>query len=89
MTGEDAGEVYVLYMDPNRRGEGVGTKLLAAITDQQVKFGAKFQWVSVQKGNAKGIPFYEAKGFQPDSECVGYGNTEEEHYVSVRYCREV
>lgn len=89
MTGDDAGEVYVLYMDPDRRGEGVGTKLLEAITEQQKEFGAITQWVSVQKGNEKGIPFYEARGFQYDSEQTGYANKEDDKYISVRYSRKV
>ncbi len=89
MTGDDAGEVYVLYMDPDRRGEGVGTKLLEAITAQQKEFGARTQWVSVQKGNEKGIPFYRAKGFLYDSEQAGYANKEDEEYISVRYSRNV
>jgi hypothetical protein len=29
----------------------------------QKEKGATQQWVSVAKGNQKGIPFYEAKGF--------------------------
>ncbi|WP_338035672.1 GNAT family N-acetyltransferase [Halalkalibacterium halodurans] len=57
MTADHVGEIFVLYMDPVRRGEGVGTKLLEAITAQQKEFGAMEQWVSVAKGNEKGIPF--------------------------------
>ncbi|MFP7170377.1 GNAT family N-acetyltransferase [Terribacillus sp. FSL K6-0262] len=35
MIGEGVGEVFVLYLDPDRRNEGIGTKLLAALTAQQ------------------------------------------------------
>ncbi|MFP3338890.1 GNAT family N-acetyltransferase, partial [Micrococcus sp. SIMBA_131] len=31
MIGEDEGEIFVLYLDPNRRNEGIGTILLDAI----------------------------------------------------------
>ena len=56
-------EIYVLYLDPNRRGEGVGTLLLNAITAELIAQGACEQWVSVTPNNSKGIPFYKARGF--------------------------
>jgi GNAT superfamily N-acetyltransferase len=87
MIGDTDGEVYVLYLDPSRRNEGIGTLLLDAITQQQKEeFHASKQWVSVQKGNQKGIPFYEARGFVYVQEQHGYGNDEED-YKSLRYSR--
>jgi GNAT superfamily N-acetyltransferase len=57
MTSPETGEVFVLYIDPNRRHEGIGTKLLERLTDWHKQHGAKWQWVSVMKNNNKGIPF--------------------------------
>ncbi|MFI8684748.1 GNAT family N-acetyltransferase [Rossellomorea sp. NPDC077527] len=89
MIGETDGELFVLYLDPTRRNEGIGTLLLEAITQQQKEeFHANKQWVSVQKGNEKGIPFYEAKGFGYEREQPVYGN-EEGEYRSLRYSRDV
>ncbi|WP_327205552.1 GNAT family N-acetyltransferase [Rossellomorea vietnamensis] len=88
MVSETEGELYVLYLDPLRRNEGIGTRLLDAITKQQKEeFNARKQWVSVQQGNQKGIPFYEAKGFVYEGEQAGYGNKDGEDYRSVRYFR--
>ncbi|TWT13341.1 GNAT family N-acetyltransferase [Planomicrobium sp. CPCC 101079] len=88
MNGEGSGEVFVLYLKPDRRNEGIGTRLLDAITKQQKEeFGAHEQWVSVGKGNQKGIPFYEAKGFAFQQEQQGYGNSKGENYISLRYYR--
>ncbi|MGD6803860.1 GNAT family N-acetyltransferase [Rossellomorea aquimaris] len=90
MTGDTTGEIYVLYMDPVRRGEGIGSQLLEAITSQQKEeFQAGEQWVSVQQGNTKGIPFYEAKGFTFKHEEPGHGNEEAENYISLRFSREI
>lgn len=58
-----AGQVWVLYLEPSRLRKGIGTRLLGALTEQQRAFGATEQWVSVEKRNAKGLPFYLAKGF--------------------------
>jgi GNAT superfamily N-acetyltransferase len=90
MINDTAGEVFVLYLNPNRRNEGIGTMLLESITKQQKEeFSASEQWVSVQKGNQKGIPFYEARGFIFQHEQNGYGNAEGEDYISLRYCRQL
>jgi GNAT superfamily N-acetyltransferase len=60
MTEPGVGEIFVLYLDPPRRGEGIGTLLLDAITEQQRVQGAREQWVSVEPENTKGLPFYYA-----------------------------
>ena len=90
MIEETSGEVFVLYLDPSRRNEGIGTMLLDAITKQQKEeFNAKEQWVSVAKGNQKAIPFYVAKGFMFNREVDGHGIVDGERYSSVRYCRTI
>lgn len=80
---DTSGEIYVLYLNPNRRNEGVGSLLLRAITEQQKEWGIKEQWVSVQKGNQKAIPFYEAKGFEYQYE------EKSGEYTSVRLKRNI
>lgn len=87
MTGENVGELFVLYVDPERRNEGIGSQILEAVTEQQKEFGAKEQWVSVAKGNQKGIPFYKAKEFAFKHERLSHGNTEDEDYMSLRLHR--
>ncbi|MGO1059145.1 GNAT family N-acetyltransferase [Planococcus sp. FY231025] len=87
MTGEETAELFVLYLAPDRKREGIGSKLLAVITEDQVRRGAKEQWVSIAKGNAMGIPFYEAVGFDLQEERPAYGTSEEEGYRSLRYRR--
>ena len=63
VTEGDAGQVYVLFLDPDLRGLGIGTALLAHVTDQQRALGATKQWVSVTEGNDLGVPFYRHAGF--------------------------
>ncbi|KHE72372.1 GNAT family N-acetyltransferase [Halobacillus sp. BBL2006] len=87
MTGETIGEIFVLYIDPQRRNEGIGSALLHALTQQQHEYGAIEQWVSVQKGNIKGIPFYQRRGFKEKGIQQGYANKEEESYLSIRFAR--
>ena len=89
MESDTLGELYVLYLDPNRRGEGIGTLLLNAVTGQQKQWGATKQRVAVAKGNQKAIPFYEARGFRFLSEKESYFKPEQEGYVCLHYIREI
>lgn len=88
MTGPERGDVYVLYVDETYRYQGIGRRLLAALTDKQISEGALEQWVSVEKDNWHGIPFYEARGFVLQKEQmteVAPGETQ----VSLKYRRDV
>lgn len=87
MISENHGELFVLYLDPNRRKEGLGSMILEAVTKELKERGAKEQWVSVTKGNNKGIPFYEAKGFICVHEQAEYGVIDGEDYRALRYHR--
>ncbi|MBS4209492.1 GNAT family N-acetyltransferase [Bacillus sp. FJAT-50079] len=87
MISKDHGELFVLYTDPERRKKGIGTMILDTVTDELIKYGAKEQWVNVTKGNQKGIPFYEAKGFQFVHEQDEYGILPGEDFKALRYHR--
>lgn len=91
MIGEMAAEVYVLYMDPQLRGKGIGTRLLNFFTKiQKYTYGADEQWVAVAKGNQYGIPFYEARGFQFQNESALFdGDFEEDVKMTLRYRRKI
>jgi ribosomal protein S18 acetylase RimI-like enzyme len=87
LTEPGVGEIFVLYLDPARRGEGIGTLLLDAITEQQRAQGVREQWVSVEPDNAKGLPFYYARGFELRGERPEWGTAPEEGRVSLRLAR--
>lgn len=89
MIGPEEAEVFVLYLLPSRRREGIGTKLLGELSGVQRAKGAKRQWVSVMEGNRKGIPFYEAQGFKPAGVRKVHQSREEEDFRSLRYVREL
>ena len=89
MISTTEGEIFVLYLNPSRKREGIGSKLLNILTDVQKSKGALTQWVSVSKDNQKGIPFYEAVGFKPQLEQASYQNQDDEEYTSLRYERTI
>ncbi|WDF05560.1 GNAT family N-acetyltransferase [Shouchella hunanensis] len=89
MLDDENTELFVLYLKPDRRGEGIGSKILDTISEQQKNLGALKQYVLVQKGNHKGIPFYEAKGFSCIHEQDSYGNSNNDTYISLRYVRKL
>ncbi|WP_226035270.1 GNAT family N-acetyltransferase [Aquibacillus saliphilus] len=86
MTKSNMGEIFVLYVDETYRYQGIGKRLLEAFTLQQIERGATEQWVSVQEGNQRGIPFYEARGFLYQAKKTTYTETKEKQ-VSLRFSR--
>lgn len=61
----EIGFIYVLYVDPDHKGQGVGSALLDFLTNyQKENYGITRQEVFVTTGNMMGIPFYEKKGFE-------------------------
>lgn len=86
MIESGVGEVFVLYLDPTRRREGIGSLPLDAISEQQRAHGAHEQWVSVEPDNAKGLMFYLARGFHVRGDRRAWG-TALEGRVSLRLMR--
>ncbi|GAB3058923.1 GNAT family N-acetyltransferase [Salinicoccus sesuvii] len=89
MIAEGETRLYVLYLDPTRRNEGIGSKILEAITQQQKNFGAKSQYVTVQKDNMKGIPFYEARRFMYVEKIVSNNIKNEPNDIVFEYVRTI
>lgn len=88
-TGERVAELFVLYLDPLRKRESIGSRLLEVITRDQINRGAEEQWVSVSKGNEMGVPFYEACGFELQGERPMHGVPEESGLLVLRYRRAI
>ena len=62
----DAGEVYAIYVEPERIGTGVGRALLAAATGELRAMGCRTGLLWVLPGNVRARRFYEAAGWRPD-----------------------
>lgn len=89
LTAPGVAELFVLYLGPARRGEGIGTMLLEAITEEARRQGAREQWVSVTRDNQKAIPFYKARGFVERGEQPTYGADPSEGIISLRMSRPI
>ncbi|GIF40904.1 hypothetical protein Axi01nite_52150 [Actinoplanes xinjiangensis] len=83
------GELFVLYLDPDERGRGLGTLLLDRVTGQLRELGATEMWVAALDGNELGIPFYEARGFRKVERRRTYGSTEADNAWSWRFSRPI
>jgi len=87
MTGPLTGEVFVLYVDSARQGEGAGTTLLEALTREQRSRGAREQWVAVAQGNEQAISFYRARGFRARGTRPAYGEADPAASESLLFWR--
>ncbi|MCM0619045.1 GNAT family N-acetyltransferase [Nocardioides bruguierae] len=63
LVAEGVGQLYVIYLELDRRGLGIGSRLLEYVTEQQRALGATTQKVAVLADNEHGLPFYLARGF--------------------------
>lgn len=62
---QNAGHVYVFYVRPDVKRQGIGTALLEELTAyQKSTYGITEQWItSLMEGNLIGQAFYEKSGF--------------------------
>ncbi|MFE8955618.1 GNAT family N-acetyltransferase [Streptomyces althioticus] len=63
-TGD--GELYALYLPPERIGQAVGRALLTEVTDRCAAAGLPRVFLWVLERNARARRFYEAAGFTAD-----------------------
>ncbi len=61
-----AGEVYAIYLRPERRGRGDGRALFTTATEDLIERGHDPLVVWVFEANVDTRRFYAAAGFQPD-----------------------
>jgi ribosomal protein S18 acetylase RimI-like enzyme len=83
---DGAGEIYAIYLRPERRGQGFGRALFAAATDALGAHGFDPLVVWVLEGNDAGRHFYEAAGFVHDGATHAI-DFDGEAVVEVRYRR--
>jgi ribosomal protein S18 acetylase RimI-like enzyme len=60
------GEVYAIYVDPDRLSTGIGQALMTEAVDRLRARGLAPVRLWVLAGNARGLAFYERYGFRPD-----------------------
>ncbi len=68
MTGSGISELFVLDVDPQRLGHGIGTTRLVVITGELRAQDAHEEWVSTTMHNQQSLPFYKARGFVKQGE---------------------
>ncbi|HVW48198.1 MAG TPA: GNAT family N-acetyltransferase [Solirubrobacterales bacterium] len=63
---EGLGEVYALYVDPDRHEGGLGRMLMAEARRRLVDAGFEAAVLWVLQGNERAASFYERDGWRPD-----------------------
>lgn len=65
-SATDTGELYALYLRPERIGAGIGRALMAEVTARSTELGRQRLALWVLADNAPARRFYAAAGFTPD-----------------------
>jgi ribosomal protein S18 acetylase RimI-like enzyme len=79
----ETAQLYVIYVDPARWGDGIGTDLLAAVSERLSNRGFQRLLVQVLAENEVGRSFYEGHGF--DQVAQGVTELGGDSYDEVRY----
>ncbi|BCJ40963.1 N-acetyltransferase [Actinoplanes ianthinogenes] len=87
MTRDGVGELHLIYLDPRERRRGLGTLLLDRVIEQIRAAGGTEVWLSVFLGDAAGIGFYRARGFQPVETVQAGLSRADDHIRSLRMRR--
>ena len=88
ITEPGVSQIFVFYVDEKYRYQGIGRQLLEIFTEEHKKEGARDQRVSVQDGNQRGIPFYEARGFVLQEKQKEMTDTREP-FINLQYLRRI
>ncbi len=64
-VGERWAEVWSVAVDPERRGEGIGSQLLDAVDDRLAALGVTAVSIAAMVENAGALRLYERRGFVP------------------------
>lgn len=83
-SGDQAGELWALYVDPPAQGAGLGSRLLADALDRLRARGVTSATVWVFEQNGLGRAFYERHGWREDPGAAGRQD-EGRHAPAVRY----
>jgi GNAT superfamily N-acetyltransferase len=65
-TGSETGELYALYLRPERIGTGIGRALVSEVVRRSAELGRRRLALWVLADNARARRFYAAAGFTPD-----------------------
>jgi GNAT superfamily N-acetyltransferase len=87
LTRAGVGELHLIYLEPREKGRGLGTLLLDRVIEQIRAAGGTEVWLSVFLGDAAGIGFYRARGFQPVETVQADLSREDDHIRSLRMRR--
>jgi ribosomal protein S18 acetylase RimI-like enzyme len=64
-TGDRVGEIESLAVQPSYRGQGIGSRLLTALTAELATAGVHDLVLGVLPGNDAAIRLYQRQGFKP------------------------
>ena len=88
ISAENQAEIYVMYLDPNHMGQGIGRALFKACMEHAKRFDFKSLIIIVMSKNMQGRNFYEHMGGEiiPDSERLEKIAGGEENVITYQWC---
>ena len=88
-AGPDDGEVFAIYVDPDRWGSGIGRALIALAERRLRERGARRVVLWVLAGNDRARRFYERAGYSTDGGTKPWVGERGESVPEIRYVKEL
>ena len=77
------GHIMNIAVDPEYRGNGIGTALLTEVIERLINEGARYIGLEVRVSNEKAIRLYESFGFKKIKRIIAYYSDGEDAYYML------
>ena len=77
------GHIMSIAVDPDYRGNGIGSALLTEVIERLINKGARYIGLEVRVSNEKAIKLYERFGFRRIKRIIGYYADGEDAYYML------
>ncbi|ASJ02160.1 ribosomal-protein-alanine N-acetyltransferase RimI [Thermococcus profundus] len=77
------GHIMSIAVDPEYRGNGIGSALLREVIERLINRGARYIGLEVRVSNEKAIKLYERFGFRKVKRVIGYYSDGEDAYYMI------
>lgn len=84
LWGGKVGEIAVLAVEPDHRGQGIGSRLLRAGLDTLKARGMSSARLHVETGNVRAIALYERFGFTREARVTAYYRNGKDAYRMIK-----
>jgi ribosomal-protein-alanine N-acetyltransferase len=78
-------ELYNIAVLPTRKRQGIGNRLIVALSERLVNSGVSNVWLEVRESNSEAIAFYRSHGFRSEITRANFYANPTENAIIMRF----